>query len=87
MSFEPMQNLPAQAAKSSEFEASESKGFRTYRQILEKKILAGDAAGDASKRCKKKVEVIEEEGIVKRIRIRCSCGEITELDCDYGEIH
>jgi len=35
--------------------------------------------------CKKNVEVICDKGIVKSIKVTCSCGEVTEIDCQYTE--
>ena len=29
------------------------------------------------------VETVVEEGVVKMIRVRCSCGEVIEIDCAY----
>lgn len=30
-----------------------------------------------------KVETVVEEGVVKKIIVRCSCGERIEIDCQY----
>ncbi len=29
------------------------------------------------------VEYVEEEGVVKKIVVKCSCGKVTEIDCVY----
>ena len=31
-----------------------------------------------------KLETVVEEGVVKKIIVRCTCGEVIEIDCDYG---
>lgn len=64
-------------------------GFRSlisaqYATELEKKINS-DSTKSAPSACKKEVEVIAEKGVVKAIRVRCSCGEVTEIDCHYLE--
>ena len=33
------------------------------------------------------IECITEQGIIRRIEIRCTCGQLTTLICDYGESH
>lgn len=30
-----------------------------------------------------KVEVVSEKGMVRRIRVTCTCGKCMELDCEY----
>lgn len=32
-----------------------------------------------------KVDVVEEEGVIKRIVVTCSCGKVTSIDCFYEE--
>lgn len=32
-----------------------------------------------------KVEAIDEDGVVRKIRVFCSCGEIIEIDCGYPD--
>lgn len=36
--------------------------------------------------CEKKVEVISDQGVVVAIKVYCSCGEVTEIDCHYDEL-
>lgn len=44
---------------------------------------AGGGVGGSGSCSGKKVEAVEEDGVVKRIRVTCSCGEVTEIDCFY----
>jgi len=51
----------------------------------EKKNEKKQESGECKAHCEKKLELITEEGIVKFIRVFCSCGEVTQIECDYGE--
>ncbi len=33
---------------------------------------------------RKTVELLEDQGVVRAIQLRCSCGEITVLELEYG---
>jgi hypothetical protein len=33
---------------------------------------------------KARVETVLDDGRVSRIIVKCSCGEVTEIDCDYS---
>lgn len=37
----------------------------------------------AENACSGKLETVEEDGFVKKIIYRCSCGETVEIDCQY----
>ncbi|MEO6708486.1 MAG: hypothetical protein ABI054_11760 [Planctomycetota bacterium] len=44
-------------------------------------------AGNAPKsgaRCKKSVQLLREKNIVHGIEVRCSCGEVTLVEIEYG---
>lgn len=51
----------------------------------EEKSSGESVAGSSSDACEKDVELVVEQGVVKKIRVRCSCGEITEINCRYPE--
>lgn len=36
-------------------------------------------------RHEKSVETVEEDGIITKIIVTCSCGEVTEIECEYGD--
>ena len=41
----------------------------------------------AAARCKKTVELLREKDVVHAIEVRCSCGETTVIELDYGPEH
>lgn len=43
---------------------------------------AGGQTGHAGH--EKKVETEEENGVITKIIVTCSCGEVTEIECGYG---
>ena len=69
--------------------AEKTAGFKTMLELESEKNSGKnqDPEAPVSKQpaCEKKIEVISDQGVVKLIRVRCSCGEITEIDCEYGE--
>lgn len=87
--MERLANKQSEAAPHAKSAAAKSAGF--------KGLLAAQVASEKEKENKneevspssgssdKKVEVITEEGIVKYIRVHCSCGEVTEIECQYSE--
>ncbi|MCH8473755.1 MAG: hypothetical protein LAT55_00825 [Opitutales bacterium] len=66
-------------AKPSEFQP-----YATALKIQQGKNSAksGGPEEDSGKK-KPKVQVVDEDGIVKKIRVTCSCGELIEIDCSY----
>jgi hypothetical protein len=44
---------------------------------------AGKDCGKDSEDAGSSVETVVEEGVVKKIIVRCRCGEVTEIDCAY----
>ena len=46
---------------------------------------AGKASKEATVTCEKDVELVVEQGVVRKIRVQCSCGEIIEINCRYPE--
>jgi hypothetical protein len=50
-------------------------------------LPARSAAANAARngtRCKKSVQLLREEDVVRAIEMRCSCGEITVVEITYG---
>ncbi len=41
--------------------------------------------GSSGENAKPRVEVTRQDGKVKDFRIRCSCGEIVHLECQYND--
>ena len=69
--------------------AEKSAGFRSlisaqHNSDSEKVGQDGRSIGRGDS-CEKDVEVICDKGIVKSIKVTCSCGEVTEIDCQYPE--
>lgn len=69
--------------------AANSAGFTP---LLATESLQNDGNSEAAKdpkvvsgACEKDVELVVEQGVVHKIRVRCSCGEITEINCRYPE--
>lgn len=45
----------------------------------------GSAAGAKSAaRCKKSVQLLRENNVVHAVELRCSCGEVTVVELEYG---
>ncbi|MFP4260206.1 MAG: hypothetical protein ACLFS1_03915 [Opitutales bacterium] len=87
--MEPLANRQSNATPQGAGPAAKSAGF--------KGLLAAQIESDkenkkktepgysAESECSKKIEVVSDEGVVKVIRVRCSCGEVTEIECEYSE--
>ena len=48
---------------------------------------SGAPAQRAAARCKKTVELLREKDVVHAIEVRCSCGETTVIELEYGPEH
>ena len=52
-------------------------------------LTGGGAAEEAqapdAERCAKSVRLMQSEGLVHAIELRCSCGEVTLIELDYSE--
>ena len=63
--------------------------FQSYSEALKrahKENNASDQAGDDSTDGHNhNLELVKEDGVVKKIKLTCKCGEVIEIDCDYGE--
>lgn len=72
-----------------EVASEKSAGFKTLLAVQSEKKSQKEEkktdAGIAGASCEKKVEVVSDEGVVKKIRVHCTCGEMTEIDCQYSE--
>lgn len=87
--MDPLHQKSPEASSESPKKAAENAGFKGLlaAQIeSEKKIFDKnhEASGDGVE-CEKRLEVVSDKGVVKFIRLHCSCGEVTEIACDYGE--
>ncbi|HYE32424.1 MAG TPA: hypothetical protein VEH27_13410 [Methylomirabilota bacterium] len=40
-------------------------------------------SADPAENHTRSVEVVKEGGIVQKIRVQCSCGEVIEITCEY----
>lgn len=40
--------------------------------------------GDGAGRCKKSVQILRENDVVHALEVRCSCGEVTVVEIEYG---
>jgi hypothetical protein len=66
--------------------AAKGSGFQPLGQALQRSVeTEGKGSFALAGGHEKKVETVEEEGVVKKIVVRCSCGEVTEIDCRYGD--
>ncbi len=78
-------NLPQEKPVTTHGRAS----FHSYAEALKvsqkEKSTSATAADSANSEHQHKVEAIEEEGVVKRIKVTCTCGEVIEIDCGYTE--
>jgi len=45
----------------------------------------GAESGTTGARCAKSVRLLEVEGTVRALELRCSCGEATVIELDYAE--
>jgi hypothetical protein len=67
--------------------SSRGGGFERLTTVLKRESKGGDGACDHSESPAQstgpEVETVMEEGVVKKIIVRCSCGAITEIDCRY----
>lgn len=62
-------------------------GFERLTTVLKRESKGGDGACEHAESSHQsgvpEVETIVEEGVVKKIIVRCSCGAVTEIDCRY----
>jgi hypothetical protein len=42
------------------------------------------AGGKAAPRCRKSVQLLREKDVVHAVEVRCSCGETTVIELEYG---
>ena len=47
-------------------------------------LPARGASAKPSPRCKKSVQLLRERDVVHAIEVRCSCGDITLVEIEYG---
>lgn len=87
--MEPLANRQSEAAHPAKSAAAKSAGFKGLlaaqmdsERENKKKSEGGSVACSTED---KKVEVVSDEGVVKFIRVHCSCGEVTEIECQYRE--
>lgn len=62
--------------------------FEKLAIVLKRKKSASDESsaeetGEHQSSCEPSVQTVEEDGVVKRIIVTCSCGAVTEIDCQY----
>ena len=84
MTMQGEKNLPQRQAGA----LVDASGFQPFLVAMQKKVkkiealraASGDGVGGASK-----VEVVESEGLVEGIKVRCKCGEVTWIECDYSD--
>ena len=76
------QNLPMSGAQ----KAMSTSGFQPYlvaMKKINKESECVDGAPEASEALQGRVEVIDDDGVVTSISVRCACGEVTVIDCNY----
>ena len=87
--MERLANNQKEAAPHGKSAAAKSAGFKGLlaAQVQSEKENKNKIEGVSSSSggSDKKVEVVTEEGIVKYIRVHCSCGEVTEIECQYSD--
>jgi hypothetical protein len=85
MSQTDQKNLPQEKTVTTHGRAS----FHSYAEALkvsQKEKSASATAGDSGNSAHQhKVEAVEEDGVVNRIKVTCTCGEVIEIDCGYTE--
>jgi hypothetical protein len=83
MSQQSKEILPNQSGN-----GPDESGFRSYLSALKsyqaKKNSGDDANSEIECAAGVSVELVEQEGVVKKLKIFCKCGELIEIDCDYG---
>lgn len=81
------QNLPPKSPSAGA--GLRSAKFVGYGEALQAGLTGSAATGGAgaaaAAACVKNVEVVEKDGVVEKIIVRCSCGEVTEVLCQYSE--
>jgi hypothetical protein len=82
-------NKPTHAGSETSARAEKSAGFISLvaaQSGMKLQKNQNNAVLDAHpEACEKKVEVVSDKGVVKLIRVHCSCGEVTEIQCEYSE--
>lgn len=77
------------AAANPENSTGIKRGFQRLGEVLKYKnnriADLQDGAGSHLNGCEITVEAVEEQGLVKKLMVQCSCGEMIEIDCRYGE--
>jgi hypothetical protein len=60
--------------------------YQVALQAARKEKNAISAGGDgSSSEPRHELEVVKEEGLVKKIKVVCKCGEVIEIDCSYED--
>jgi hypothetical protein len=88
--MQPLQpkKVPGNAEKTAAGGAGRISGFTPMLAVLQNQARQqghGKAAANTPAGCSQKVQTVEEDGVVKKIIVTCSCGEVTEIHCDYGD--
>ncbi len=87
-----MESYPVQtkngASEKSSIEVEESSSaFESLEAYLKGGINGKEPAKQVAETCSHgvdvEVEVVDKEGVIELIRVRCKCGEITEIRCSY----
>lgn len=55
------------------------------RSGLKENVASASRGAAAGSSCAKSVEVVDKDGVVEKIVVRCSCGEVTEVLCQYSK--
>ena len=80
--------------------SSPERSMRVQGIIKHDRVRVGDAQGDlpaalparpggaggskSGARCKPSVQLLREKDVVHAIEVRCSCGEVTVIEFEYG---
>ena len=84
--FEP-KNLPTEGGKKLHKTNSTKGGFVPFKAAIspsqQKNVELKCDIVEQAESTTSKVDVIEEEGVIKQIIVTCSCGKVTKIDCLY----
>ncbi|MBC2595029.1 hypothetical protein H5P28_12245 [Ruficoccus amylovorans] len=83
----PLHSSQKIAEKTSSVPAEYSSRFKSLATYLTGKNNENEPPMPLANACsfdsKKDLEVIEKNGVIELIRVRCACGEVTEIRCSY----
>lgn len=82
-----VKKLPSEGENRASESTAPSKGFVPFNQAFygNSSEKSGEHVSAENTECSEEssIEYVEEQGVVKKIRVTCGCGKVTEIECLY----